>query len=76
MLSHIFYYQDGIFYPPIKDSYPIFNFSYVTKIAFFLFFFANFDQKIWFQPKNYLYFLILQKTQIQHVPSNTHGETL
>ena len=33
----------------------------------------NFDLKIWFQPKNYLYFLILQKTQIQHVPSNTHG---
>ena len=33
----------------------------------------NFDLKIWFQPKNYLYFLILKKTQIQHVPSNTHG---
>ena len=33
----------------------------------------NFDLKIQFQPKNYLNFLILQKTQIQHVHSNTHG---
>ena len=33
----------------------------------------NFDLKIQFQPRNYLYFLILQKIQIQHVPSNRHG---
>ena len=34
---------------------------------------VNFDAKIEFQPRNYLFFLILQKTQSQHVPSNAHG---
>ena len=33
----------------------------------------NFDLKLEFQPENCLYFLIMQKTQIQKVPSNTPG---
>ena len=72
LLSHIFIIKMVFFILLSKIDTQFFIFPMLQKLCF-SFLFVNFDLKLEFQPENCLYFLIMQKTQIQQVPSNTPG---
>ena len=72
LLSHIFIIKMVFFILLSKIDTQFFIFPMLQKLCF-SFLFVNFDLKLEVQPKNCLCFLILQKIQIQQVPSNTPG---